>query len=136
MIKAGLGGAKARRRERLAVLRGKTSAAIGPGVGSAQIYRASEEDRRRRSAAKAPKGFEAREGRHRRWLPELLRKPKGSEACEARQGVALALSQGSRRLAKLRNKTKGAGAAPRARAGRRKTKVKLRGRGLTKHCRL
>ncbi len=32
-------------------------------------------------------------------LPELPRKPKGSEAREARQGVALVLGQGSRRLA-------------------------------------
>ncbi len=42
------------------------------------------EDRRRLSVAKAPKGFVAREGRRHRWLPELPRKPKGSEACEAR----------------------------------------------------
>ena len=42
------------------------------------------EDRRRRSAAKAPKGFVAREGRRRRWLPEPPRKPEGSEAREAR----------------------------------------------------
>ncbi len=42
------------------------------------------EDRRRRSVAKASKGFDAGEGRRRRWLPELPRKPKGSEVREAR----------------------------------------------------
>ncbi len=34
--------------------------------------------------SEGPKGFETCEWRRRRWLPELPRKPKGSEACEAR----------------------------------------------------
>ncbi len=67
----------------------------------------------RRSAAKAPKGFEAREGRRRRWLPEPPRKPKGSEAREARPtakrsvaGRACGATEADRRAAEVRGETK------------------------------
>jgi len=135
MIKAGLGGAKARRRGRLAVLRGKTSAAIGPGVGSADLP-----SKRRRPAApersegakglrsprrETPKvapgaaeeteGFRGLRSKTRRGFGIEPRKPKACEAAKQDKG--------------RRRRAKGAGR-------RRKTKVKLRGRGLTKHCRL
>ena len=64
-------------------MRGKTGGA-GRWPMETQVYLSGGEDRRRRSVAKAPKGFVARGGRRRRWLPELPRKPKGSEARGAR----------------------------------------------------
>ena len=64
-------------------MRGKTGGA-GHWPMETRVYLSGGEDRQRRSVAEAPKGFVARGGRRRRWLPEMPRKPKGSEAREAR----------------------------------------------------
>ncbi len=66
----------------------------------AKVSRAGVEDRRRRSAAKAPKGFEAREARPR---PE---RSDGLPACEALRGDQGRAAGEACRLPELRNKTR------------------------------
>ncbi len=109
---------------RLVEQRGKTSAALALGAGSegfpnlSRILRSNvgsrQEDRRRRSVAKVPKGFAARGGRRRRWLPEPPRKPEGSEARGARPRPER--SEGLR-IAKPRRKTSAARALDHGSAG-------------------